>query len=247
MANENLKDLLKEIMEVEKIARMDPEEYPWPARNGLVGAKKEAQAQLDVLTARYCSAIQGKTVGIFAVGNNYERFVELARSESASPIAVIYADDMYKQLADRVERSLGKSREFAPNQMSIVLQNLTNLCVDLEIRDFETPRFIESGPLADTRAVLSHVRNIIRNGLGDDMNRMYIAKQIGKEAVSSRHVASVLPVIVVGLESEDEASGLNQVTARFGTQVVIPDTVTKEFVLDVFSEVKEKLKGVKSK
>ena len=247
MASENLKKLMEEIVETEKLASIDVEECDWRVRPGMSIAKADAKDKLEGLKKRYLDAISGTTFSLFVLGPKAEDFVKVAEAESAAPLLVLRADAIYHRLMERVEETLGANREFGTMQMGMVIRALSELARDLDIKAFDAPKFIESGTLVNTAAVLAHVRRIVREAVGDDFNRIFLTREITRKALEMRYTSTVLPVVVLGLESDDEVSGLNSIAARFGARVVAQDEVTKESVIEVFTEIKEKLKNKKTK
>jgi hypothetical protein len=241
--SKELDKLVGEILETEKMANVDPESFDWRARPSITNTKREAQARLADLKKKYEKAIVGSTVSIFALGDKADEFAAAAVEESKTPIIVLDADEFYKKISTRVEATLGARREFGTTQMVLIVRGLTDMAEELGIGSFDSPKFVPSGVLPDSAAVLGHVRTVVRTTLGDEFNRIYLMKEIIQRALASRYTNSVLPVIIKGLEGDDEITGLRSITARFGARVVASEAVTQEFVLGVFKEVQEKIKS----
>lgn len=241
---ESLKDILKSLGEAKKLASVDLEAWDWRSRASMAITVNEAKERLESLFKQYNAQIAERSLGIFVLGPKAEEFAKLAEAEGGT--ITVRADAVYRKIVESIEPYMPDSGDFGVIQFGRLTQALVDLGHELGIKVMDVPRH----RLAKTEtkaALISLVRDIVRETFEDDLNRLYVMSLIEKRAFDANFSGTVLPVVVIGLTDAQEAKGLTSAFAKFGTQVVTDtDTeVTKESVLEVFNSVKERLKPKK--
>lgn len=237
---ENLEALVKEIAETEETANLETDRLDYRVRAAFEMAKREAKDKLEGLKKKYTDAIQQGTLGFFVSGPGAEAFAKIGEEEAST--LTIRADALYRRLAEPVEPSLGHTREFGVNQMARFLRGLGDVSRELEVTSLVAPKLMESGHLATYEDVVAHIRTMVRFTVGDDLNRIFLSREIAKAALAARYSSPVLPVVFIGLADVEEAQSLEGAVSRFGARVTAPEDVTKEFVIETFSEYEAKKK-----
>lgn len=234
------KELYDQLVDMEKRASIDLEgcdRRTAPSMAIMVNQAKDAVADLQ---KQYFERVAAATVGIFVLGPAADQFAGIAEVEGGT--VTVRADALYTRIADMVTPILGDSREFNIISFAKVNQALAEIGVELGIKSMDQPKY-KGDKVPTYAALVAHIRNTIRDELGDDLNRLYVASLIQKKAYSSHFKSSVLPVVVVGLEGAAEVQGLESAMAKFGAKVTTAaDTVmNKESVLEVFRVARERL------
>lgn len=240
-----MKDLVEQIVETSKIANIDLEGWPRISLPSIMSTVVDAKARLEVLKVEYYELVSKATIGIFVFGSDGsdEVFATIAAAEGGT--MTIHADALYQRMADLITPVIPDSKEFNINAFSKLAQGLAEVGRDLELKAMDMPKFV---PLKVTNraALVEHVRNTVRDALGDDLNRLYVSKEIQRKAFEMKFKGSALPVVIIGLGSADEATKLEATVAKFGAKVVTePGNVTKQEVLDTFQTIKDRLKQKK--
>jgi hypothetical protein len=241
---ETLKELLRQIVETEKLANIDTEAWDWRTRSSITNTVNEAKDRLVPLRKQYFDRIAEMTIGIFVIGDEAEAFAKIAADEGGT--LTVHADALYSRIADLIEPVLADSREFGIMAFSKLTQGITDVGHELNVKAMDLPKY-KDGRVLTRKDLVERVRGTIRDTFGDDLNRLYIAAEIQKQAYATRFSATALPVVLIGLECADEARGLESCVAKFGSNVFTKgSTVDREYVFKVFATVKEKFKTKKT-
>ena len=240
---ETLKELLEKVVEAEKLASIDLEAWPRKTLASITNTVYEAKQNLATFKKRYFDRISGLTVGIYILGKGDEEFAKIAEAEGGTLTA--HADALYARMADVVMPVIPDNKTFTITAFSKLVQALTDIGHELEVKSFDMLKYTQA-QVADRSSLIAHIRNTIRTTLGDDLNRLYLAREINTAALKAGFKSSVQPVVIIGLEDADEIKGLEGAVGRFGAKF-FTDTgsVGKKEVLDVFASVKERLKSSK--
>lgn len=242
----SMDELVKEIVETDKLASIDLETIPWRSRTSMTNTVRDAQERLVGLKKTYFDRVNEATVGIFVMGPNAEAWSKIAEDEGGT--ITVRADALYLRIADTIEPVVADRREFNVTAMAKLMSVLTDIGLEFRIGAMNVPKF-HGMRVPDRQALVAHVRNIIREALGDDLSRMYLTREIQSKAYERRFKATVFPIVVIGLESVEEIEGLEPAVAKFGAKVVTDDEtpITKESVLEVFENIKKRLFKKKNK
>lgn len=151
------------------------------------------------------------------------------------------ASELYMRLADRVEAALGESRVFSAAMVPILMSAIKEIGDELGIREIAALKLDASPILPTYRDTLCHVRQVVRDAVGDDLARLYLSREIAKVALEEKVDEKVIPIEVVGA-SQSEIAGLAGLFGAGFHQVVLGDQeVTLDHVKDVFKEAVKKM------
>jgi hypothetical protein len=206
------------------------------ARPGFYAAKYAAQEEMVQLKEQFASECSKHWGGIFVGGSNDEEYIELAQKEG--DLIVVNAAALYQSIAVEVEKLMGDTRVFGPSQMAILLGEVRNVAINLDIKMLNKIPYQGDEALASLDLVMNHVRKVIRDALGDELNILYLRNKIAEEAFSKRYVSSIVPVAVIGVGSAEEQAGL---AAMFKEHISIRPTkkMSSSYVIDTFKRLQK--------
>jgi hypothetical protein len=242
----DMKKLVKELVETQALAKTDLEALPWQTRNSVTNMVREAQERLEKLKSEYQRQLRANTLGVFLLGSptRVAQFLQIAAEEAG--MNTIQGDKLYQDLADKIEGTLGASREFGPTQLGHLHLALSDLMKTQDIRWMPMPKLQASMAVPDRDALVQYVRKLVRSALGDDLLRLVIDRRINELAIEQQFAGKIFPVAVVGLEA-DEIPSLVPIFSISST-VQVGDTsedgdVNKEYVLNHLSALRKKVKN----
>lgn len=236
-----LKELTDEIIETEKWTKIDLEAVDRRVLPGVTCTVNDAKERIGAMKKEYFGRIAELTIGIFVLGEKAADFAKVAEEEGNT--LTVNAAAMYERFATMIEPVIADSREFGITAFSRLTQGLTDVGHELDLKAMDMPKF-KDGKVKTHAALVTHIRNIVRAALGDDLNRLYVSDFIQKQAYEKKFKGSAYPIVFIGLADADEAKGLEGSVAKFGTRIFTStNQVTKEEVLEVFKAVKTRLKA----
>ena len=246
MKNESLKDLAEKMRVTKRRAETDLEAVPYQTRSSMANMKRNAEGQLETLRKDFANAVRRASIAVFLAGDpaRQEKFAEIAKKEVTGAMVVVHADAVYERLANRVQPSLGASRQFGVGQHQLLLGTLTDVEKELDIRWMSRPAPGSDRAIQGHEDLVGYIRSLIRTSVGDELTKVYVDRQIVDSAVSVEFAGSTLLVIVVGSDAAETAalSGLftHANTIPVGTSE--DGEVDTEFVLKYLAQTKKKLK-----
>lgn len=245
----DLKELVKELAVTKKRASTDLEAVPYQTRASMTSMVQAAKEKLAELEKEYFTRVRLSSLGMFLFGEpvRVATFAEIASEEAG--VFLVQGDALYQRLADKVEPSLGPTREFGTHQLGILIDELKLIMRrELDIRTMKLPEMYESPALKDRIALVAHIRRLIQRAVGDDLLRLWINKQVNELALGAQFSGKLFPVAIVGLDLR-EVTGLiplftNAMTVEVGTSD--DGEVNKEYVLNQLSTFKKKIRSNKN-
>jgi hypothetical protein len=242
----DLKDLLKELVATKKRAGTDLEAVPYQTRASMTSMVQNAKEKLGSLEKDYFSRVRSNTLGMFLFGDapRVVQFAEIAGAEAG--VYLVQGDALYQRLADKIEPSLGNTREFGTTQLGFLIDELKLIQrKELGITRMQLPSLREAKAVKDRIELVAYIRKLVQGAVGDDLLRMSIDKRVNQLALDSEFTGKLLPVAVVGID-QLEVSALtplftNAVTVDVGTSD--DGEVNKEYVLNQLSTFKKKIKS----
>lgn len=236
-----LEKLVDELILTEEAANINLDYESPKTIQGKAIAKREAQEKLGSLLAQYEEFLLQGLAAIFTVGDadKQARFAKLASDEGST--ITVECDSLYQRLADEVEGSMRTDRLFEPSQFARLLSAVSTVAKELKIAELPVIKYRDGAMLKTREDLVDHIRYLVRDALGDSLNRIYLSKKIVDAAMKSRYRQSVVPVVVTGA-TQEETEGL---AGFFNKRVVIANVqedVTSEYVIQTFNDLKKQLK-----
>ncbi len=149
---------------------------------------------------------------IFLTGddNKVAKFAAFARTEGG---LVVDGGALYKMLATPIETTIDPVRRtFDTSQVVRLYQELAEFAYKFGVKEMPEPKVQANdynGGAPDFQAVVNIVRASIRRTSDDDLNILFMQRQILDEALKTKVITNTLPVIITGL-SESELSNIRE-------------------------------------
>lgn len=241
----DLKSLVKDLAVNQKRASIDLEAAPWQTRSSLQNMKMEAQERLAKLKEQYFRVVRSNTIGIFVFGDaeRVARFCTIADEKAG--VVQVNGGYLYDQLTQKVNTSIGASREFGPTQLQGLIEGLRDINKDLGIRTMRMPGIAEIVAPQNPDELKRYIRRLVQNVVGDDLVRMALDQKINEAAVNMEFAGKLFPVAVTGLEREEVAAVASLFTNTVSVEVGTSEDgeVNEDYVLKQLESFRSKLKG----
>lgn len=241
----DLKQLVKQLADTRKLANTDLEAVHRNVRPSMTMMVNDAKDRLEKLKHEYSQYLRSNTLGLFLFGDpsRVNKFFEIAAEEAG--MNLIQGDTLYQRIADRVEPSLGMSREFGPTQMQMMIQELDDIAKEMGIRRMDKPRLAELSATPDRISLVAYIRKLTRAVLDDELLRLFLDRRINEMAIDQQFAGKSFPLCVVGLDPV-EVPGLaaiftNSFTVDVGTSS--DGEVNKDYVLNQLMAFRKKIRS----
>lgn len=241
----DLKELVARINEYRGLAQTDLDTVPWQTRASVASMIIGAREELAKLESDYASRIRQNSIGILLAGDvqGVNNYVGVAVREAGA--ALVQADSVYRELADRIFPSLGPGNEFGPTQLSMLHVALEKHMDRLGILQMRMPRLEGFQATPDVESLTGYIRQLIRAAVGDDLVKTHLDKAVNERAIATHFSSKVLPVLVTGLADRQEMEAVAPLFSNTAyVNVGTAEDVTEKYVLDSLTGIR---KAVSSK
>ena len=240
----NLKQLEKELGEAEAVVAKNPEDIPSAVYGAWMTRIAQTRDSLKTLRAEYRQTFQSCALAVFVSGSpeKVAEFLAVAAAAGNEGIAVS-ASALYERLATGVEEGLAGRREWGIQQTYRLHSGLMEVMEEVGLTEMQMPDRATS-PILPTHAdVVSHVRQVVREAVGDELNSLYVEHLAVQKALEIRYIGVAVPVLVTDAR-EDERVGVARRFAKGSATVVVPETETVDeaFLVKAFKDVGKQLK-----
>jgi hypothetical protein len=229
-----IRDIIKDIRETEKLAVTKLDEVDYKYRGGMGVAIRNACEKLPKLLEEFKnSTIPHRLIAVFATGDEtaISKVAEILTSNGGM---VLDANAMYKKIADAVEPSYYKGREFGTTQFGRLSDTLREIMAMVELNEMPSPTF-SSQLCCDTKATVNHIRKLVRACAQDALSMAYLKKMLSEELISKALEAKVIPILVTDVSSPEEKALINILFSRSTSVEFSKDfQVTKNSVVKLF-------------
>lgn len=242
-----LSALVEQIEATTKTANTNLDDVHPNTRGGWASAIIEAKERLKGLQKEYGAQLLRSGVAIFVEGDS-TKSVELAglvRDEKEG--LYVFADALYMRLAADIEPTLSEARTWGIAQTHKLHLMLKEVGHELALSEIPMPTAVLDTTFRDHQALVEHIRTTIHKDIGDDLNRLYMERQIIEQATKIRYSNDVTPVLILKA-TDDEAPTLAKSLARGMTKLKITeeDKVDKDFMITAFKQVNKTIRKKQS-
>jgi hypothetical protein len=241
----SLKEVIDEIKSVSQIAERDLSGWDPRTLQGVQAAKNEAKRKLQTLSLVYRQSLANSVTKVFLVGDvsRVDSFLE----QAGDSILAVRGDDLYRQLATAVNKTMDGTRRFGTGQLNRLASSLDDFAVVLGVETFPYPKMDRNHMgtvLPEIEDVLGLVRTIVRNTAGDSVNRIFLEQAISNKALGRTIKESKVTAVIGGLSTiEASALGASLFPGRPVVYVNVDDANPKDLVKSVKSLI---TKGIKA-
>lgn len=216
----------------------DPRSAP-----GIQAQKNMSKVALPAAKFVYMEELKSRLFFVMLTGPGVQSFVEIAHKEADLPEAV-NAGALLERLCKVVEPSLSSSRVFSSTQLGLLIQELTQVAMELDVEEMDAPKWANDGRALPTAAdVKNTIKDLILSGPGKGLFDLSFTNQVAEACLQAGMVSAIVPVLVVGVEGQQD--WLKSYDRQLSVEV--PAECSPEFVLGIFNNVKKLNKTNKKK
>lgn len=207
-----IKQLAEDIEKFSKLANTDLDELSPAVRAGWASTIENSKTKLKELERQYSQQVARNSAAVLLLGpaDKAQQLADLIKSKGEG--FVVDASALYRRLAQHIMPTMrddGRSVEWGITQTSRLIGALREIGPELGLTELPMPDRVEQPSVATFDDVLRHVKHVIRSSSGESLNKLYIEKELVKQALAIRYTGAVVQVIVLGA-SEDEAYDLGR-------------------------------------
>jgi hypothetical protein len=227
-----VEEVLTDIKTYTEVANKDLGAISMAMQAGWQCAVREAKDKLVELRKEYDSAVSSRTVGLFVSGpeDKLEELGKLVKNENGLTVNVSL---MYEKIADRIWPSIGRTMMFGMQQFTILMDTLRQISIDLDVQDVK-PMGYKEVCIQTKDDLVSHVRTLVREAVGDKLNAKLIKQTILNHCLNQQTAAKYILVLLknsIDEEIYELSQSLNTYTKAKLTkdEELTRDSVTKMF------------------
>lgn len=210
---------------------------------GIQAQKNMSKVALPEAKLAYLEELKSRLFFVMLSGPGVKDFVETAHKEADLP-AEVDAGALLTRLNGVVEPSLSSSRVFSSTQLGLLLQELTQVAMELDVEEMDAPKWGNDGRALPTSAdVKATIKDLVLAGPGKGLFDLFFMNQVAEQCLQAGMVSAIVPVLVVGVESQQD--WLKSYDRQLSVEV--PAECSSEFVLGIFNNVKKLNKTNKKK
>lgn len=240
---QDLKSLVKKIQDARLVANRDLTDVPGKNLPGLIMSVNAAKLELEALTGQYAKALLAHSRAVFVTGDPVRAAAFVALPVREGEALVLDPSDMYRRIANELEPMIANSthRGLTQNHVVQMIEVLRDIGLELELTDMPMPKIPEYPLLPDYDSVLAFTRQTIRNSMGDDLNIIYMTKELANQGIKRLYSRPVTNVMVTNATPEEEL-GLTPLFPHGVSHVQVnkDDVVNDAFVANTLQSSKKK-------
>lgn len=215
----------------------DPRSAP-----GIQARKNLSKVALPEAKLAYLEELKSRLFFVMLTGPSVQSFVETAHKE-ADLAEAVDAGALLERLCKVVEPSLSSSRVFSSTQLGLLIQELTQVAMELDVEEMDAPKWANDGRSLPTSAdVKNTIKDLILSGPGKGLFDLFFMNQVAEACLQAGMFSAIVPVLVVGVEGQDWLKSYDRQLS-----VEVPAECSSEFVLGIFNNVKKLNKTNKKK
>lgn len=224
----NLTDILADIDTATETANQDLSDVPARLQGAWQMAVREAKEAVVALTEEYSKALLANTAGLFAAGEPTKcaQFSKLSASECGT--LTVHVDELYVQMAQEVEPTLGARREFGINQLAIVVRQMRDTGNRLKLTgSLAIPRVPETLVVETTEDVVACIKKLVTESNGHGLMVEFTKQAIIDRGLHAKYSDKTTRVVILGT-GEPEALALKNTFRSRRIVTITPETVVDE-------------------
>jgi hypothetical protein len=202
-----LSDVLADYASADKLSKQDLEAVSQNTRAGFANRIRAAKDALPKLRIEYLTRILKNSAAFFVEGGDKLRVAEFKKHAVANGAFVVDAAAIFETLADKIQRSLGVTRQFSITQTGLLDQELREL-VKATGYD-EAPKHVA---IRDLRVVptrerlVDYIRELVVSSNGGTPSRVAAQAALLDQTLKAKFTDPRLIVVVENTSSLDRAA-----------------------------------------
>lgn len=235
-----LEKLDAKMADISTTANKKLEEIPASVQGAWSTAITNAKAELKATRAEYRQVLLHNAVAILVGGDSAKvtEFVTLAKDEGG---IVVDAAALYERLAQGVEPTLGDRRMWGIHQSHMLHKTLQEVMTELNLTELPMPARTPDVVVESHQDLVAHIRKLIVDGVGNELNALYVEEETAKRAFEIRYIGSTAPVLIVNAEA-GEATALAKSFGKGEASVTVnsDDEINKDFLVKTLKKIRKK-------
>jgi hypothetical protein len=235
-----LEKLDAEMASLKEKAEKKVEELPASVQGAWSTAVREAKDKLKAVRAQYRSVLMRNAVAILLSGDQAKvaEFAALANEEGA---IVVDATALYSRLAKGIEPTLSDQRTWGIHQSHMLHKLLQEVMTELDLTELPMPARAQDIIVPTFNDVVAVVRKVIMEGVGGELNALYLESEVAKRAFEIRYIGVTAPVLLVNADA-NEATALAKSFGKGETSVTVnsDDEINKDYLSKVVKKFRKK-------
>lgn len=216
------------------------DEIPASVQGAWSSAIRSAKDELQGVRAEYRQVLLSNAVAILVGGDSAKvtEFVALAKEEGG---IVVDATALYERLAEGIEQTLSDQRQWGIHQSHMLHKLLQEVMTELNLTELPMPARTPDVVVPTLQDVVDHVRHLIVDGVGNELNALYLEEETAKRAFEIRYIGSTAPVILVNAQA-NEAAALAKSFGKGEASVTInsDDEINKDYLAKTLKRIRKK-------
>lgn len=240
--------VLKELQSTIEDANVDLDMKPYAVRGGFSMRKNDAVLAVPRLREEYKSRIFGNMVFVFARGDTDKTraFVDVARQEAG--VFTVDADEIYRLLTDKIDRTIGQHREFTVHQFTILNDGIDDYTKGSE-RDLTVPasamRALDSTPTKED--LVNYVRALVTSVHGTALVERFASEQVVDQALDDSFSGKIAALVVTNASEavEQALAGMAKVARTSVVDCNVAESIDRTFAINTIKEAQKAIKKTK--
>lgn len=230
-------ETLTQYKNAQKTAKLNLDSVPATTRAGFGIRIRQAEQALPELKREYLTRILNNSIAFFTRGSAEQAAKFAAAAAVAGSTFTVRADACYERLADRVEPSIGRTKQFSITQVNLVNQALKELMDDTGYPDkLSSVSLIDLRVMTTRAALVSYIRAIVVKANGCVPVAVAAQNSLLKQALDTDFSGKRLAVVVTGVDPVERTT----LASMFGKviSVDLPDgqEIDEGFARKVFEK-----------
>lgn len=232
-----LEDVLKDYAQADKLSKQNVEAYPMNGRPGIEMRVRQSKDKLPKLRLEYLTRILRSSFGFFLEGEDQAKKDAFAAIAVENGAVTVDADTVYQKIADVVQTTMGRNKEFSVTQVGLMDHTLREL-VEKTGYDGTLNRtaITELRVCKDRPRLLAYVRDLVARSNGSVPATVSAQSQIVAQALEKKFSGKRLVVVVTNATASNRAALGGLFTKNTTVDVDSLDEVNEETAATIFRE-----------
>jgi hypothetical protein len=239
-----LVNLLEGIKASQADADVDIDQYPMKYRPAKAIAKADGAKSLEAFKNEYAREFGNRSAVILITGSAaaQQAFMAVAKEIGGTNLLSASALEAYRKMADDVEPTIGREREFAGTQLGHLLRSVEAVGKEAGSSFLKTPTLIDGVFIVRTfDDLVTGIRDLLLPQVGAVLNRDYLQTVLLRQAIEQEFSASTAAIVVTDASPKEIEFFTTNLFNGVGIVVDLPEDVSKidnKFVVATFDALR---------
>jgi hypothetical protein len=232
-----LEEILKDYSQADKLSKQNPEAFPLNGRPGIEMRIRQSKDKLPKLRLEYLTKILKSSYGFFLEGLDDAKKVAFAKIAVDNGAVTVDADAIYQKIADVVQPTMGRTREFSVTQVSLMDHTLKEV-VEKTGYDGTLNRTVigDMRVCKDRPRLVAYIRDLVARSNGSTPATVAAQSEIVSQALAREFSGKRLVVVVTNASAGNRAAIGGLFTKNTTVDVDAIEEVNEETAATIFRE-----------